>query len=133
MSRKVVPINHGTYNGYTNRKCRCSDCKHAASEYMRRYRKTSHGAATTKYYAVLSVKRAQLAAQWVKENMPDVWQEIARDAAKQVDKEKYIENHESESNDDAASPGDDPLAISAENRDVTDTATTSPQNTGTNQ
>lgn len=67
---------HGTYNSYTNGKCRCNLCTNAAREYMRNYRKTAKGRAFTKYYAVLSSRRAQLAAQWVRNNRPDVWESI---------------------------------------------------------
>lgn len=90
MVAKGSPINHGTYNSYTNRKCRCDSCKNAASEYMRKYRKTRHGAASARYYAVLNAKRAQLAARWVRKNRPDIWQNIASKAENQVDKERYI-------------------------------------------
>lgn len=86
-----TPITHGTYNSYTNRKCRCEACRNAASAYMKKYRKTEHGSASARYYAVLNAKRAQLAARWVRKNRPDIWQNIANKAENQVDKSKYIE------------------------------------------
>lgn len=30
------PIKHGTFNGYTNRACRCSACRKANSEHQRK-------------------------------------------------------------------------------------------------
>src|SRR5664279_2043764 len=32
------PITHGTYNGYSNRKCRCDECRAAAAEFTRNLR-----------------------------------------------------------------------------------------------
>lgn len=85
------PIKHGTYNSYTNRKCRCELCKKAASTYMKKYRKTEHGSASARYYAVLNAKRAQLAARWVRANRPDIWRTIANKAENQVDKTRYLD------------------------------------------
>lgn len=75
---------HGTYNSYTNRKCRCELCTKAARDYMRKYRKTAKGRTNTRYYAVLGSRRAQLAANWVKENHPDVWQSLSKKAIRIV-------------------------------------------------
>jgi len=86
----MVATNHGTYNAYTNGKCRCALCRKAASEYMKKYRQTEHGSGSARYYAVLQAKRAQLAARWVKKNRPDVWETIASKANKQIDKTRYV-------------------------------------------
>jgi hypothetical protein len=40
-TRATPPANaawHGTLNGYTNRACRCEECRHAWTSYARRYR-----------------------------------------------------------------------------------------------
>lgn len=71
---------HGTYNSYTNGKCRCESCRKAASEYMRKYRTTAKGKQTQRYYTVLGNKKAQLASQWVQKNRPDVWAKISKTA-----------------------------------------------------
>jgi len=72
-------VNHGTYAAYTNKKCRCQECKTAASEYMRAYRRTEGGRSRTRLYTHLSAKRNTKAAQWVKQNHPDVWQVICQE------------------------------------------------------
>lgn len=72
-------ITHGTYASYTNRKCRCEDCKAAASEYMRKYRKTESGRSRSRLYTHLSAKRNSKAAKWVKDNRPDIWEKICNE------------------------------------------------------
>ena len=34
-----MSISHGTYNGYSNYKCRCDDCRQANADYMREYKR----------------------------------------------------------------------------------------------
>lgn len=82
MPRKPSPIEHGTYTTYTNRKCRCEECRNAAAEYMRTYRQTENGKISQKYHTSLTMKRAQLAARYVKNNHPKVWREINDEAVK---------------------------------------------------
>jgi len=72
-------INHGTYAAYTNSKCRCEECKEAAREYMRKYRKTESGRQKTRFYTHLSTKRNNRAAAWVRKNHPDIWQNICQE------------------------------------------------------
>jgi hypothetical protein len=69
-------VRHGTYAAYTNKKCRCEECKTAAREYMRDYRKTESGRARSRLYTHIATKRNNKAAAWVKENHPDVWEKI---------------------------------------------------------
>ena len=69
-------IKHGTYAAYTNKKCRCEECKSAARQYMREYRKTEGGRARSRLYTHIATKRNGKAASWVKENHPDVWEKI---------------------------------------------------------
>lgn len=75
---------HGTYNSYTNGKCRCDECRTAAREYMRKYRTTNKGRSNSRYYAVLGSRRAQLAAKWVRQNHPEVWESLSKKAARMV-------------------------------------------------
>lgn len=75
---------HGTYNSYTNGKCRCEECRKAASDYMRKYRSTDRGRKTQRYYTILGNKKAQLASQWIQENRPDIWEMIGRKATKLI-------------------------------------------------
>jgi hypothetical protein len=35
MGRKAGPMRHGTMSGYTNRRCRCSDCRAAMRAYYK--------------------------------------------------------------------------------------------------
>lgn len=76
---KVTKPNHGTYASYTNAKCRCDLCREAAREYMRKYRTTEHGRKKSRLYAQISARRNAKAAQWLKENMPEVWSQICDD------------------------------------------------------
>jgi hypothetical protein len=76
----MATMKHGTYNSYTNKKCRCEACTKAARDYMRKYRTTAKGRTNTRYYATLGSRRAQLAAEWVKTNHPDIWQSISEKA-----------------------------------------------------
>jgi hypothetical protein len=69
-------IKHGTYAAYTNRKCRCEECKIAAREYMREYRKTESGRARSRLYTQVGTKRNARASAWLKTNRPDVWENI---------------------------------------------------------
>jgi len=75
-----MDLDHGTYTAYTNGKCRCRPCRDAASAYMREYRKTTKGKTAQRYYTNLSVKRASLAAKWIRENRPDIWAIINAEA-----------------------------------------------------
>lgn len=76
MSNEPKPIKHGTYAAYTNKKCRCEECKTAAREYMRKYRKTDSGRTRSRLYTQITTKRNSRAAAWVRENHPDVWNTI---------------------------------------------------------
>lgn len=40
QARNLMPIVHGTKSGYTNYKCRCKDCKDAATAYWKSYAQT---------------------------------------------------------------------------------------------
>jgi hypothetical protein len=70
-------MKHGTSRGYCHYKCRCYDCTKAQREYLRKYRATSAGAAKTRLNNKLSDIRKQLAADWLRENQPDVWAAIS--------------------------------------------------------
>ena len=74
-------INHGTYAAYTNKRCRCDECRQAASEYMRQYRKTESGRARSRLYTHISAKRNSRAAAWIKENHPQVWEQICNETS----------------------------------------------------
>jgi hypothetical protein len=76
MENENPSVKHGTYASYTNRKCRCDECKTAAREYMREYRKTDSGRERSRLYTHIATKRSNKAAAWVKENHPDVWEKI---------------------------------------------------------
>jgi hypothetical protein len=73
-------MKHGTSRGYCYYKCRCHDCTKAQREYLRKYRATSAGAARTRLNNKLSDVRKQFAAEWVKENHPDIWNSICANA-----------------------------------------------------
>lgn len=70
---------HGTYASYTNTKCRCDLCREAAREYMRKYRTTEQGRKKSRLYAQVAARRNARAAQWLKENNPEVWEQICND------------------------------------------------------
>lgn len=72
-------VKHGTYAAYTNRKCRCEECKFAAREYMRQYRKTETGRQKTRFYTHLQTKRNNRAAKWVRANHPEIWEQICKE------------------------------------------------------
>lgn len=69
---------HGTYAAYTNKKCRCTECKNAAREYMSTYRKTDAGRSKSRFYARISAKRNAEAARWMRVNQPDIWDDICK-------------------------------------------------------
>jgi len=77
-------LKHGTYNCYTNGKCRCELCRKAASTYMKKYRSTDKGKKIQRYYTILGSKKAQLASSWVRKNHPEVWESINKKALKLV-------------------------------------------------
>lgn len=81
-------LNHGLYATYTNAKCRCSECKKAAAEYMRGYRKTSTGKDNAKFHQIVANKRSQIAIKWIKENHPEQWDKICLRALKIVEKQE---------------------------------------------
>lgn len=81
-------IVHGLYATYTNIKCRCTECKQAAAEYMRAYRKTSAGKSQARFHQVVANKRSQIAIQWVKNNHPQEWAKICEQALQGLDKKK---------------------------------------------
>ena len=80
----IIVKKHGTYNSYTNGKCRCDACTKAAREYMREYRKTAKGRSNSRYYSVLGSRRAQLAATWVRTNHPEVWESLSKRAERSI-------------------------------------------------
>lgn len=67
-------IPHGTYNAYNYHKCRCDLCREAARNYARLYRKKLDN--KSRIFNISSVRRKQYAWQWIKENRPDVADEI---------------------------------------------------------
>lgn len=75
----IQKLTHGTYASYTNTKCRCDLCREAAREYMRKYRMTEQGRKKSRIYAQISARRNARAAQWLKDNFPEVWAQICDD------------------------------------------------------
>lgn len=72
-------MKHGTRSCYVHHKCRCDECKAAQAAYQRAL--YASGGVNPKYKNVMnkrSRKRQQAAAQWLKANRGDVWQEICQ-------------------------------------------------------
>lgn len=68
MTAEACPLGLGTPNGYSNRGCRCADCRAAWRAYQ--------AASVTKR----AFSRAQSqAAKWVRDNEPGVWFELYRE------------------------------------------------------
>jgi hypothetical protein len=78
-------VTHGLYATYTNMKCRCTECKQAAAEYMRGYRKTSTGKSHARLHQIVANKRSQIAVQWIKEQHPDRWANICQEALQSLE------------------------------------------------
>jgi len=51
---------------------------------MRQYRQTDKGRKSQRYYRILGNKKAQLAAQWVQQNHPEIWLTISKKATKLI-------------------------------------------------
>jgi hypothetical protein len=89
MENEII---HGLYATYTNAQCRCPECRKAAADYMRNYRKTATGKTQARYHQALSNRRSQIAIQWIKENHPDKWESICAIASQETEsklKEEY--------------------------------------------
>jgi hypothetical protein len=69
-----TPIVHGTHDGYNNHGCRCTACKAAGSRYQR-----ENGSRNA--WSRRRNRRLGLAADWLRRNRPDVWEQIEREAA----------------------------------------------------
>lgn len=70
-------MRHGTRSTYVHHKCRCEECRAAQAKYQREM--YSAGKINANYknkMNKLSRKRQQAATRWVKENHPDVWNDI---------------------------------------------------------
>lgn len=74
-------LKHGSCTTYTYHGCRCDECKRAQREYMRSYRSTRQGRRRTNVNNAAAAARAWRAAQWVRENRPDVWADIRSEVA----------------------------------------------------
>jgi hypothetical protein len=71
---------HGTVSSYNNQRCRCDLCRQAMRERKRKYRATEHGAQVTRRHAKMSKKMQTLALKYIRENEPEVYKEIWREA-----------------------------------------------------
>ena len=74
-------IPHGTYGAYTNHKCRCDLCREAGRNYMSVYRKKPDNK-SHKHNLAYGLRK-QYAWQWIKENRPDVADEIRKKVNKE--------------------------------------------------
>lgn len=77
-------IQHGTTTGYQYHKCRCDLCRKAQTDSVRQYRATQQGRAKVRNNNANAQRRLSLAAQWMREKRPDIWQQIVH----QVDEDK---------------------------------------------
>jgi hypothetical protein len=84
----VAGDKRGTYTGYTNRKCRCDECRCAKNEYKRQYREANRE-------AVLEQQR-----QWREANRETVrernrrWYEANREEEQKRSRRRYEANRE---------------------------------------
>ena len=69
-------IKHGSTTSYQYHKCRCDLCKEAQRDYMRSYRKKPDN--KSHLHNLAYGLRKQYAWQWIKENRPDVADEIRK-------------------------------------------------------
>lgn len=70
------PMKHGNYSTYSNYHCRCDECRDAHKEWHRQYRSSGSGHARTLLANRRSRKVQQEAAAFLKEQHPDVYQNI---------------------------------------------------------
>lgn len=73
-------MKHGTRSTYVHYKCRCDECRAAQAKYQRDLYGKQDGRPS--YKAVMNRKtrkRQQLAAAWLKEHQPAVWQQICEE------------------------------------------------------
>lgn len=70
-------MNHGTRTCYVHHKCRCDLCKAAQAEYQRKVYAENGYNQNRKRINRLSRLKVAAAAKWVRENRPDVWQQIS--------------------------------------------------------
>jgi hypothetical protein len=91
---KVKKYRHGSAAGYTYNKCRCALCIQAHTLYMRKYRSGEFARKKSRLANRRAVYRHKLAANWVKENYPDMWQEIVLEAERVYAESLYLNTKE---------------------------------------
>lgn len=76
-------MKHGSRASYMNRGCRCDECRAAATAYNRHYRATQLNDFGRRKRQLTRRKqdyRNRRAAAYVREHLPDIWADIAREA-----------------------------------------------------
>ena len=71
-----TPVKHGTLYAYAGRGCRCGQCKEAARVYSTAYRSTDNGRDASRRSAARNNFIRQNALKWIRENRPDVIDEL---------------------------------------------------------
>jgi len=74
-----LPVSAATYQRHG---CRCEGCKAAAAEAMARIRANKRG--RTRLNQLSQTKATAAAARWIRQNDPELWNQILEDARKQV-------------------------------------------------
>ena len=72
-------LRHGRTTTYQHHGCRCQACGQAQHDYMVKYRATEHGRKKMREVNSLAQRRARIAANWVRENRPDIWRMICEE------------------------------------------------------
>ena len=78
------PVKHGAYSTYSNRGCRCDECRQAHAEWHRQYRHSESGHSRTLLANRRSRRIQQLAAQHLKTTHPEEYENILRQVEAEV-------------------------------------------------
>lgn len=73
-----TPLRHGNYATYSNHNCRCELCREAHNRWHREYRLTANGRRRTTIANRKSRRIQQQAATYVRENLPEIYQNIVK-------------------------------------------------------
>lgn len=71
-------MNHGTQTMYKNKKCRCDECRKANTQSVKDWRMQRR--ARSRQISRVRSRVTQLCMVYVRENLPDVYEQIKKEA-----------------------------------------------------